>query len=105
VFILFASLAMQSCSETPAPTGTPEAASTAPAAELPAKRVTATPDKLTNIDMSLLPRPNEVYAWHVMKDEGGGTFSGSPSWIRFMTIVETGLEEHGLVLSALVYLR
>lgn len=100
VFILFASLAMQSCSETPAPTGTPEAASTAPApgaAQLPAKRATATPDKLTNIDMSLLPRPNEVYAWHVMKDEGGGTFSGSPSWIRFMTIVETGLEEHGLV--------
>ncbi len=94
VFIVFASLAMQSCSDTPAPTGTAEPARTA---QRPAKPATATPDKLTNIDTSLLPTANEVYAWHVMKDEGGGTFSGSPSWIRFMTIVETGLEEHGLV--------
>ena len=94
VFIVFASLAMQSCSDAPAPTGTAEPARTA---QRPAKPATATPDKLTNIDTSLLPTANEVYAWHVMKDEGGGTFSGSPSWIRFMTIVETGLEEHGLV--------
>jgi len=94
VFIVFASLAMQSCSDAPAPTGTAEPARTA---QPPAKPATATPDKLTNIDTSLLPPANEVYAWHVMKDEGGGTFSGSPSWIRFMTIVETGLEEHGLV--------
>ena len=91
VFILFASLTMQSCSEKPAATSTAPGQSVA---QLPAK---ATPDKLTNVDMSLLPTPDEVYAWHVLKDEGGGTFAGSPSWIQFMTIVETGLKEHGLV--------
>ena len=52
---------------------------------------------LTNIDMRMLPTPNEVYAWHVLKDEGGGTFAGSPSWQKFMAIVETGLEEYGVI--------
>lgn len=39
----------------------------------------------------------EAYEWHAYKDEGGPTFSGSPSWKRYLAFLETKLEEYGAV--------
>ncbi|MGI9343524.1 MAG: hypothetical protein ACR2QV_11785 [Gammaproteobacteria bacterium] len=39
----------------------------------------------------------ELQAWHVIKDEGGPTFSGSPAWRAHMGFVEDGLRERGVV--------
>lgn len=39
----------------------------------------------------------ELQAWHVIKDEGGPTFSGSPAWHEHMEFVEDGLRARGVV--------
>lgn len=39
----------------------------------------------------------ELQAWHVIKDAGGPTFSGSPAWRAHMRFVEDGLRERGVV--------
>lgn len=54
-------------------------------------------DLLPKIDEGLLPTTDEIYQWHVSKDELGPTFAGSPSWLNFMSIVEQDLEESGVV--------
>ncbi len=54
-------------------------------------------DLLPKIDESLLPTADEIYQWHVSKDELGPTFAGSPSWLNFMSIVEKELDASGVV--------
>ena len=95
IAVVLASIASMSCSEQPSDTAPEQApiAGAAPAATLPG---IPTAEQLTNVDTRLLPSPDEIYAWHVLKDEGGGTFAGSLSWSRFMAIVATGMEEAGL---------
>ena len=54
-------------------------------------------DLLPAIDDALLPSADEIYQWHVSKDELGPTFAGSPSWLNFMSIVEEHLATSGVV--------
>ena len=54
-------------------------------------------DLLDEIDSDLLPTVEEIHAWHVRKDKRGPTFAGSPSWLNFMSIVETELASRGVV--------
>ncbi len=54
-------------------------------------------DPLDEIDSDLLPTVEEIHAWHASKDERGPTFAGSPSWLNFMSIVETELASRGVV--------
>jgi hypothetical protein len=51
----------------------------------------------TTINRSFMPTPEELQKWHALKDVGGPTFSGSPSWQAYMTFLENGFREHGLV--------
>lgn len=57
----------------------------------------STGNRLTQIDPDLLPDPAVVQDWHERKAAGIHTLTGSPSWHSFMQIVETGMEEAGLV--------
>ncbi len=54
-------------------------------------------DLLGEVDSNLLPTTDEIYQWHVSKDKLGPTFTGSPSWTNFMSIVETEMESSGVV--------
>ena len=40
---------------------------------------------------------DEIQRWHVEKDEGGPTFSGSPAWLDHMAFVEAALRKRGVV--------
>ena len=40
--------------------------------------------------------PEDVYQWHLYKDKGGPTFSGSESWRSFLGFLEEKLREYGL---------
>ncbi|TDJ44741.1 MAG: hypothetical protein E2O50_02655 [Gammaproteobacteria bacterium] len=53
--------------------------------------------RITAIDPALLPKPAQVQAWHERKAAGIHTFTGSPSWQDFMTIVEEGMNDAGVV--------
>ncbi|MGI9308444.1 MAG: hypothetical protein ACR2P6_04210 [Gammaproteobacteria bacterium] len=53
-------------------------------------------NRVTAIDPQLLPDPDLVQAWHEHKAEGIHTFTGSPSWQDFMTVVEGGMEAAGV---------
>ncbi len=56
----------------------------------------ASPD-LTRINPHFLVTPDEAFAWHVLKDRGGPTYAGSPSWRSFLEFCEEKLREHGVV--------
>lgn len=44
---------------------------------------------LTKIDPTFLPSPEEVRAWHAIKDsKGGPTLTGSPSWHNYLEMLE-----------------
>lgn len=49
------------------------------------------------INPDFLVTAEEAYAWHAFKDEGGPTFSGSPSWHRYLKFVENELKACGAV--------
>ena len=53
-------------------------------------------DDLTNINSRFMVKPHEAYLWHLYKDKGGGTYSGSPSWKRYMKFLEWNLEQYGV---------
>ncbi len=54
-------------------------------------------DDLTNIKTEFLPSREEIQQWHVLKDAGGPTFSGSASWASYTDFLETKFREHGMV--------
>jgi hypothetical protein len=54
-------------------------------------------DYLTHIHPDLMVKPDEAYQWHLDKDKGGPTYSGSASWKRMMTFVESRLRQYGVV--------
>jgi hypothetical protein len=54
-------------------------------------------DKQPWVDPALLPDAESVQAWHERKAAGIHTFTGSPSWIDFMQLVEAGMDEAGVV--------
>jgi hypothetical protein len=54
-------------------------------------------DNLTTINKSFLPAPDVLQKWSVLKDEGGPTFTGSPSWKNYVAFLEKGLRERGLI--------
>ena len=51
---------------------------------------------LTNINPRFMIKPYEAYLWHLYKDMGGATYSGSPSWKRYLSFLEWKLEEYGV---------
>jgi hypothetical protein len=55
-----------------------------------------THDDLTTINKSLLPAPDVLHKWSVLKDEGGPAFAGSPSWKSYVAFLEKGFRERGL---------
>jgi hypothetical protein len=54
-------------------------------------------NRLTQIDPDFLPAADVVQDWHERKAAGIHTLTGSPSWHDFMSIVEAGMEEAGLI--------
>lgn len=52
---------------------------------------------LTRINPAFLITPEEAQQWHVLKDQGGPTFSGNASWRSYMTFIEGKLKEYGVV--------
>lgn len=54
-------------------------------------------DELTTINKSFLPTPDELQKWVALKDAGGPTFAGSPSWKSYMAFLEKGFRGRGLV--------
>ncbi len=52
---------------------------------------------LTHISQKYMVTPHEARAWHLFKDEGGPTFSGSPSWRRYLDFMEQKLRSYGVV--------
>jgi hypothetical protein len=49
------------------------------------------------INEDFMIKADEFYNWHRYKDEGGPTYSGSLSWRRYMSFIETKLIKHGAV--------
>ena len=54
-------------------------------------------EKLTNIDSELLPDVETIQAWHERKASGIHSFTGSPSWLDYITVVEAGFDDAGVV--------
>jgi hypothetical protein len=52
---------------------------------------------LSAVGAATLMSADELQRWHVEKDEGGPTFSGSPAWLDHMAFVETALRARGVV--------
>lgn len=52
---------------------------------------------LVKIKNDLMINADEFYNWHRHKSEGGPTYSGSPSWHRYMKFIESKLEQFGVV--------
>lgn len=52
---------------------------------------------LRQIDPAFLAGADEIEAWHRFKDQGGPTYSGSPSWHRYVSFVEERLQGLGVV--------
>jgi hypothetical protein len=50
---------------------------------------------IAHVDDKLLLTPDEAHAWHLKKDTGGPTYSGSPSWVEYMTFIESKLRQYG----------
>jgi hypothetical protein len=51
---------------------------------------------LTEINWGFMVKSHEAYHWHLYKDRGGATYSGSPSWKSYMEFLEWKLEEYGV---------
>jgi len=47
--------------------------------------------------MILLVTVEEAQEWHLFKDKGGPTFSGSLPWLRYMEFLEAKLSEYGVI--------
>ena len=62
------------------------------------RRCTVSRDKddLTIINKSFLPTADELQEWHILKDAGGPTFSGSPSWKSYLAFLEKSFKKYGL---------
>ncbi len=54
-------------------------------------------ENLITINKNFLPAPDELQKWSALKDAGGPTFAGCPSWKRYMAFLEKGFRERGLV--------
>jgi len=52
-----------------------------------------TKDYLTTVNKSLLPTPDDLQEWHILKDRAGPTFAGSPSWKSYLSFLENGFEQ------------
>lgn len=52
---------------------------------------------LIKINENYMLTADEFYKWHIYKDEGGPTYSGSPSWHRYMNFIESKLKKYGAV--------
>jgi len=52
---------------------------------------------ITSINPKFMITPDEAQQWHEYKDKSGPTFSGSPSWKRYLTFLEEKLKQYGLV--------
>jgi len=50
-------------------------------------------DDLTTINKQFLPTPDQLQKWHALKDAGGPTLSGSPSWKSYLTFLEEGFKK------------
>jgi hypothetical protein len=48
------------------------------------------------IDPALLPGASLLEEWHILKDEGGPTFSGSPAWRAHLEFLEKELHARGV---------
>jgi hypothetical protein len=53
--------------------------------------------RLTKIDPQLLPDTKIIQAWHERKAAGIHSFTGSPSWLDYMHVVEAGLAKAGVM--------
>ena len=51
----------------------------------------------TVLKKSFMPSPEKIQGWHLIKDAGGPTFAGSPSWNRYMAFLEKNFQCSGLV--------
>lgn len=54
-------------------------------------------EDLDRINPEFLVTPEEAYAWHAVKDDGGPTYAGSPSWKSYLAFLEAELEKCGVV--------
>lgn len=54
-------------------------------------------DPLVQIHPAYLISAEEAQKWHVFKDQGGPTYSGSPSWKRFLGFLEEQFKKYGVV--------
>ncbi len=54
-------------------------------------------ERLQQIDPDLLPSLDTIQKWHERKASGIHSFTGSPSWVDYMSVVESGMEDAGLV--------
>jgi len=54
------------------------------------------PAEPVTIDTSFLPSADALQQWHILKDTGGPTFAGSPSWKSYLLFLENGLSTCGL---------
>jgi len=52
---------------------------------------------ITNIHPQFMISPSMAYDWHLIKDEGGPTYAGSPSWQSHLEFVESKLVDYGVV--------
>jgi hypothetical protein len=52
---------------------------------------------LTGINPDFMVKPHEAYRWHLIKDAGGPTFAGTPSWRKYLGFLESKLKEYGVV--------
>jgi hypothetical protein len=51
---------------------------------------------LTQLIPGFLVKPHEAYEWHLYKDMGGGTYSGSPSWKSYVEFLEQKFRAYGV---------
>ncbi|MEC9375042.1 MAG: hypothetical protein VYA80_01570 [Pseudomonadota bacterium] len=56
-----------------------------------------TRNNLKNIDSGMLPSAKTIQAWHERKAIGIHSFTGSPSWKDYVSVVESGLEDAGVI--------
>jgi len=54
-------------------------------------------DPLATINPAYLISAEEAQEWHVFKDQGGPTYSGSPAWKRFLGFLEDRFRKYGVV--------
>ena len=74
------------------------AVSLAPGLTLRAETSPPANPHLAKVNAKYLVTPQEVHAWHVLKDsKGGPTMTGSPSWKHYLELLEKELRAAGVV--------